>query len=398
MEKIKVMRIIARLNIGGPAIHAVLLNEGLDRDGFDTCLVTGLPEAREGDMTCLAGEKRLNVAVIPELGRNIRPWADIVALWKLFMLIRKERPAIVHTHTAKAGVLGRCAAILNGVPVKVHSFHGHVFHDYFSPVTTKAFILIEKIFARFTDRIIVVSDIIKEDICDNFKIADRSKTSVIRLGLDLEQFRNADKMKGELKRELGIGQDTLLAGIVGRLAPIKNHMLFFDAVRFLKKEVPGLKIRFLIVGDGELRSDLVNYADKLGITDLLLFLGWRQDMPRIYADLDIVVLTSLNEGTPLSLIEAMAAKRPVVATAVGGVPNLVEHEKTGLLVESNNAFLLKEAVLRLLSDEPLRRRLGESASGHVCAAYSKERLIRDMKNLYKQLLETKGISKGDQRK
>lgn len=389
--KIKVMRIIARLNVGGPALHTIILNEGLKNNEFDTILVTGRPQKDEGDMAYLAKDKGLNVTIIPELGRNIKLWSDVIALWKLFKIIKKEKPDIVHTHTAKAGTLGRCAAIIGGVPIRIHSFHGHVFHDYFNPVITNIFISIERMFACFTDQIVVVSETVKRDICDNFRIANRQKVSVIRLGLDLEKFKNIDKAKGIIRKELNISKDVLLVGIVGRLTAIKNHKLFFDAIKLLKGETPRINARFLIVGDGELRDYLEGYANSLGIKELVHFMGWRRDLPNVYADLDIVALTSLNEGTPLSLIEAMAAQRAVVATEVGGVADLVEDKKTGWLIKSDDPVRLKEAIAALLNDAALREKMGKAASLQVYEKYSKERLVKDMEGLYKALLTEKNI-------
>lgn len=394
-QKIKVMRIITRLNIGGPARHAIILNEGLEAEDIDTILVTGSPDENEGDMTYLAKEKGLKITTIPELGRSIKLWGDVTALWRLFRIIRKERPDIVHTHTAKAGALGRCAAVACGVPVKIHSFHGHVFHDYFSSVATKIFIFIEKILACFTNRVIVISEIVKGDICNRFKIADEKKVSVIRLGLDLEKFKDIDRLKGRIRKELNINVDMLLIGIVGRLTAIKNHKLFLDAAKLIKDENPAINARFLIIGDGELRSHLETYASDLGIEDLVCFTGWRGDLANIYADLDIVVLTSLNEGTPLSLIEAMASGKAVMATRVGGVPDLVKDNETGLLVDSNNPAQLKEAMVRLVSSGELRNKLGDRASERVCAMYSKDRLVSDMKKLYKELIRVKQDKEGE---
>jgi len=387
--KIKVLRIIARLNVGGPAIHAILLNQGLNDAGFSSHLIAGKPEEGEGDMAYLAKEKGVAITAIPELGRHIRPWNDLVALFKIFRIIREEKPDIVHTHTAKAGFLGRLAAIMAGVPVKVHSFHGHVFHSYFGPVKTRGFIFIEKLLGRFTDRIIVVSDAIKKDICNRFNIADESRVSVIGLGLDLGKFKDIGALRGKFRKELNIGAETALIGIVGRLVPVKNHRLFFDSIGLLEKGAASTNSHFLIIGDGELRRCLEEYAAALGIVNRVSFIGWRQDMPNVYADLDIVVLTSLNEGTPLSLIEAMAAKRPVVATAVGGVPDLIEDEKTGLLIESNSVVQLKDAILKLLSSGELRNKLGERASEYVRDRYSKERLVSDVENLYQGLIRAK---------
>ena len=391
--KIKIVRIITRLNIGGPATHAILLTKGLNNKRFRTILTTGRVERDEGEMFYLAKEEGVweDVKIISHLKRSISFINDLKAFYDLYFLLKKERPHIVHTHTAKAGFLGRLAAMLTGVPIKVHSFHGHFFHSYFGSFKTKVFLLIERFFARFTDGIIVVSDYIKEDVCDHFKVADDTKTWVIKLGFDLDKFRSSNNIKGGLRRELDLDDKILLVGIVGRLTPIKNHRLFLEAVRLLKTETPHLNAKFLIIGDGELRHNLEDQAKNMGIKDWVYFTGWRKDMPSVYADLDVVVLTSLNEGTPLSLIEAMAAQKPVVATAVGGVPNLIENKKTGLLIDTNDLIQLKGAIVTLLQEEELRKKMGQEGMAHVYNLYSKERLIRDMENLYEDLLKKKKI-------
>lgn len=390
-EKIKVLRVITRLNVGGPATHVILLNEGLNDGEFGSRLITGRCGEDEGDMRYFAEEKGVEPFVIPQLKRKIEFKDDLIAFSKIFNLIRKERPHVVHTHMSKAGTLGRLAATLLRVPVKVHTFHGHVFHSYFSPIGTKTALFIERIFARFTDNVITVSDSIKNDVCDRFKVADRAKTSVIGLGLDLDRFRRSGLLKGLLKKELKLDEGTLLVGIVGRLTAVKNHMLFLESARLLKEESPGLNVKFLIVGDGELRKELEKSVKILGIEDCVHFTGWRKDMPVIYADLDIVALTSLNEGTPLSLIEAMASGKAIVATSVGGVPNLIKNRETGLLVDSNNAAQLKEAIMTLLRDKGLRATLGQEGAKFVHERYSKERLVTDIKTLYKTLLKEKEI-------
>ncbi|MCM8782059.1 MAG: glycosyltransferase [Candidatus Omnitrophica bacterium] len=400
VKKIKVMRVITRLNIGGPAINAIILNEELTNGGFETYLITGLPSKDEGDMTPLAKEKGLNITIVPQLCRNIRVWSDIVAFWKIFKIIKKEKPDIVHTHMAKGGALGRLAAILAGVPIRTHTFHGHVFHSYFGAVATQMFIFIERVLARLTDRLIGVSEAGRDDICGRFAIANRSKVAVVRLGLDLGRFKEAANLKGKFRKELNIEERTRLVGIVGRLTAVKNHDLFLEAARRLLRpdgvytgggeyERGCNDVKFVIIGDGKLRDRITSRIKEIGLEDAFLLTGWRQDMPEIYADLDVVVLTSLNEGTPLCLIEAMASQKAVVAIAVGGVRDLVEDGKTGLLVKSNDALQVKEAILRLLKDEMLRRRLGEKAGEYVCRIYSKQRLINDMKSLYNELVRTK---------
>jgi len=390
-KKIKIVRVITRLNIGGPANHVVLLTKGLNNDKFESVLVTGSVDAHEGDMSYLAQDEGVAgaVRVIPCMKRSISPVNDLRALYQLCRILKKERPAIIHTHTAKAGFLGRLAAITMGVPIKVHSFHGHVFHSYFHPLQARFFLMVERIFSKFTDTTVVVSESVKEDICCRFKVADEARTSIVRLGLDLDKFENADRYQGTFKKELGIGDEYALIGIVGRLIPVKNHALLLNAARLLKKQLSGFrttKVKFIVIGDGELRGELENRARELGIADDVIFTGWRRDLPVVYADIDIVALTSRNEGTPLSLIEAMAARKAVVATAVGGVPDLIMDGRTGVLVASEDAPGLAAALGALIADRELRLRLGTSASEFALAHFSKDRLVKDIIGLYEGLL------------
>jgi len=393
-KKIKVVRVITRLNIGGPALHTVLLTKGLDSNRFESRLVTGIVDEGEGDMSYLANEAgvRTDITRISNMVRPISIVRDIKAFYQLLRLLRKERPTIVHTHTAKAGFLGRLAAVLSGVPIKVHSFHGHVFHSYFRPSKTRLFLFIERFFAKFTDGVVVVSDAIKQDVCAHFKVVDENKTSVIGLGLDLDKFDLCSERKGRLREEFGITKSAVLIGIVGRLTEIKNHKMLIEAAAILSKQESLFSkhdVKFLIVGDGRMRSELEGYVKRLGVQSRFIFAGWKKDLPAVYADLDIVALTSLNEGTPLSLIEAQAAKKAIVATNVGGVPDLIEDNRTGLLVQKNDPIGLAMALTDLITDEKLRRKMGEAAAGFANSRYSKKRLIKDIEDLYEDLIAQK---------
>jgi len=388
---IKIVRIITRLNIGGPVINAVLLSEGLSRYGFSSCLVAGNIEQGEGDMSYFACERGVKPIIIHELVRSIGLLKDLKALWKIYRIIKREKPDIVHTHTAKAGTLGRIASVLAGVPVRVHTFHGHVFDGYFNKVTAKIFIVIERFLARFTTKIIAVSNSVAEAVWKEYDIAPREKIEVIPLGFDLEKFLAADRYKGVLKKELGLNSDILLAGIVGRLVPIKNHKLFLDAAKTLVTHNLSLTTKFVIVGNGELRGDLEEYANKLGIKKDVIFLGWRRDLETIYADLDIVCLTSFNEGTPVSLIEAMASSKPVIATDVGGVKDIVKDGVSGRLVCSGDVNNLGAAILELLEDGNKRLEMGDNGRMFVRENFNKHRLIEDTKNLYEVLLKKRGV-------
>ncbi|MFH1190114.1 MAG: glycosyltransferase family 4 protein [Candidatus Omnitrophota bacterium] len=385
---IKVMRIVTRLNIGGPAIHTILLSSSLNDDGlYDNMLVTGNVSESEGDMADFAKSKRIEPVVIPCLIREMSIKNDLRAFRDIYRLIRKERPRIVHTHMAKAGTLGRLAAVIAGVPVRVHTFHGHVFDGYFDPVKAKIFILIERFLALFTDKVIMVSERVKDDIVKRLKVVSGAKSVVIPLGLELDSFVSCEREKGSFRRRFGVPSDTLLVGIVGRLVPIKNHRMFLDAAAAMKGSPLWPRVRFVVVGDGEMRGHTEEYAEKLGLKEKLIFTGWIEDLAPVYADLDVVALTSLNEGTPVSLIEAMASGRPVVSTDVGGVADLVKDGYSGLLAGTNDAEDFSSKLLRLLEDKNMRDEFGARGRELVREKYSKGRLVRDIKNLYEECLK-----------
>ncbi|MFC1577296.1 glycosyltransferase family 4 protein [Candidatus Omnitrophota bacterium] len=384
---IKVLRIITRLNIGGPAIHTILLSSSLNKNDYKDVLICGKVSGSEGDMAYLAKDKKVEPIVIPQMGRDISPLKDIRSLLDLYSIIKREKPDIIHTHTAKAGTLGRLAAILAGVPIRVHTFHGHIFDGYFSPVKARVFLWIERILALFTSRIITVSDKVEYEIVDMLKVTDRKKSTVVPLGLELGNFLKCEHAAGAFRKTLGLGDDVFLVGIVGRLVPIKNHKMFIDASRMVLDRHPDRKIKFLIIGDGELKEPLKRYAAEKGIEDSCIFTGWVQDLAAVYADLDVVALCSLNEGTPVSLIEALAAARAVVATDVGGVRDLVADGDNGFLVRSGDTEAFSEKLSRLLEDGDIRSRFGKSGRVSVKERYSKERLVGDIEDLYRECLK-----------
>ena len=377
---IDVLRVITRLNIGGPAIHAILLTSALD-DGaqFRSTLVTGVTAPHEGDMLDLARARDVEPVSLPALGREISPLDDLVALARLVRIVRERRPDVVHTHMAKAGTVGRLAARICGVPLIVHTYHGHVFHGYFGRSRTRLFLTIERALGLATHRIIVVGDGQRDEIA-SYGVAPLTKIESIRLGLELSPFLRAEVTRGSLRRELGIEPETPLVGIIARLVPIKAHEVFFDAAVRIRAALPA--VRFVVVGDGERRQALEMLVRNLGLADSVTFLGWRRDMASVYADLDVVALTSLNEGSPVALIEALAAARPVVSTAVGGVPEVVIHGETGLTVAVSDASALADGVLALLRDPTLAARLGAAGRRHVYPRYDSSRLVNDVRNLY----------------
>lgn len=397
MKRIKILRIIARLNIGGPAIHTILLTEGLDKTRFQSLLVSGRVDKNEGDMSYYAAEKKVNPIFIPELRRKLGLAGDIAALTRIFKIIKAEQPDIIHTHTAKAGTLGRLAGILynllhykSGKQVKlIHTFHGHVFEGYFGKFETRIFIFIERFLAIFTSRIITVSESVKNELIA-LGICKPEKINVIPLGFELEKF-----LEVPLK-----DKPALNIGIVGRLVPIKNHRLFLEAASKVISDNPGIGLRFKIVGDGELRGALEEYSRKLNIDGQMDFLGWQKDLTQVYTNLDIVALTSINEGTPVSLIEAMASGRAVVATDVGGVRDLLGEEvntgikpdanfkvlERGIIVKPCDSFAFSAALNFILRNSAMRKNMAEKARGFAKERFTKERLIRDIENLYNDIL------------
>jgi glycosyltransferase involved in cell wall biosynthesis len=386
-EKITVLRAVTRLNIGGPAIHTILLTQGLQNERFRSLLVSGREGPGEGNLLDLAERRGVRPVVVEELGRELSFANDLAAVRRLHSLIRRERPQIVHTHTAKAGTVGRLAARLARVPIVVHTYHGHVFHSYFGRRTTAAYLNIERLLARFSDCIVAVGDKQREELI-GYKVAKADKIVSIPLGLEIENMLEAEADRGRLRAELGLDRSHLV-GIIARLVPIKAHEVFLQAAVEVRRCVPN--VRFLIVGDGERRAELQQQAEQLGLDDAVLFLGWRKDVRAVYADLDVVVLSSLNEGSPVALIEAMAAGRPVVSSDVGGVGEVVRNGETGLLAPPRNPQALAEAVTSMLSDPGAAQRFGRAARAAVYPKYSSRRLIADVERLYLGLAARKGL-------
>lgn len=388
-EKLRVLRAITRLNIGGPAIHAILLTRGLQNEKFSSILVTGLEGPHEGSMRDLASKHGVTPLVLRELGREVSPLNDLRAMLAMYRLIRRGRPHIVHTHMAKAGTAGRVAARLARVPIVVHTFHGHTFHSYWGPVKSAVFLQIERTLGAMTDRVIAVGDAQKVDIA-SYGVAPLSKIQTIPLGLEIESLLEADQHRGRLRAELGVGSDSPLIGIVARLVPIKAHEVFLEAASIIRAASP--ESTFLIIGDGERRAELEALARQLGVADATRFLGWRDDMREVYADLDVVTLCSNNEGSPVALIEALAAARPVVSTRVGGVPNVVHDGESGLLVPPRDPGALAEGVITLLRDPARAAQLGLAGRKAVFPKHASTRLVLDVERLYLDLAREKGLA------
>jgi glycosyltransferase involved in cell wall biosynthesis len=401
-------------------------------------------------MGYLADAEGVKPVIIPNLGSRLQPLADLRVFVRILRLMFDLRPHIVHTHTAKAGALGRMAALIYNraqgtrhkaqgfiskmIPSKrapepkekvtntkckvMHTFHGHVLHGYFSTFKSRSFQLIEKILARFTDVIIVVSEQQKEKLCWKFGVGRPAQYRVVPLGLDLRPFESVSESKGKLRSDLGLSENgESCVGVVGRLTSIKNHSLFLGAIRFLLAEKREIRARFLIVGDGELRKDLEEMTKELALTDRVIFTGWIKDLKSFYADLDVLALTSNNEGTPVAIIEAMAAGVPVIATDVGGVRELIsdcarpprlsppqagdggqgfrlaelseeqfEICERGLLVKKGDIKGFANGLKYLLEHPEEGREMGKRGREYALEKHTMERLVSDMDNLYQSLL------------
>jgi glycosyltransferase involved in cell wall biosynthesis len=378
-----VARVIARLNIGGPAQHVVLLTAGLDRTRFATTLITGRVGETEGDFAETARARGVEPVVISELGRAIRPARDLAALFKLIRMFRHLRPDIVHTHTAKAGTLGRLAARVAGVPLTVHTFHGHVLDGYFSPPVTRFFLMVERRLARTTDRIVAVSPRLRDQLLA-MRIGRPDQVEVVPLGLDLGRFRQRPPTAPVLRASLCIAPGAPLLGSVGRLVPIKDLPTLFRAMATLEEN--GQPAHLVIVGDGEDRTALTRLAGELGLSTRVHFLGWRSDLETILNELDVVVCSSRNEGTPVALIEAMAAGVPVLSTEVGGVADLVTHGETGWLVPPGDPAAMADGIRRLLAEPSLRTCLAAAGQAVALDRYDVARLLSRMEALYTALI------------
>ncbi|MCW5897790.1 MAG: glycosyltransferase [Flavobacteriales bacterium] len=406
----RVLRIINRFNLGGPTHNAAYLTRFLP-DEFETLLVGGSQEASEEGSHHILDSLGVKPMILPEMQREVAPWQDRGAYRRIKKLIKDFRPDIVHTHAAKAGAVGRLAASELGVKAIVHTFHGHVFHSYFGPMRTALYKQVERFLARRSSRIVAISDRQKEELVQDHRICPPEKVSVIPLGFDLSRFQEEQlKKRAQFRRVYGLADDDVAVGIVGRLVPVKNHDLFLEAIAAVGRTT-GRRLRAFIVGDGQERERLHARASALGLSHVsgpvfnghgfghgavdgrsltapaaVTFTSWIKEVDIVNAGLDIVMLTSLNEGTPVSLIEAQAANRPVLSTRVGGIENVVLPGRTAMLVESGDLDGMVRRLHELVEDPGLRRRLGEGGWEHVRERYHYTRLVRDTAALYDSLL------------
>ena len=391
-EPVRVLRLIARLNMGGPALHVTYLTRGLASRGYQTTLVAGSLARGESSMSFVADELGVKIVPIRQLHREVSPLYDALAVLRLVRLIREFRPQILHTHTAKAGAVGRIAAVLAGParpPILVHTFHGHVLRGYFSPASAAVFRALERTLARVTTRLVAVSPEVRDDLV-GLGIAPAERFSVIRLGLDLEsRVANAGEESGELRRLFGIPPGAFVVGWVGRMTAIKRVPDVLAAFARLRDR--GIDARLCLVGDGPDRELVERRAREVGVTRHTLFLGYQREIGPYYSLFDVLLLTSGNEGTPAVAIEALAAGTPVVTTDVGGVSDVVADGLDGILVADGDIEAVAAALERLARDPELARRMGAAGARRVADRYRVERLVDDVDALYRELLAAAGL-------
>ncbi|MCB0409447.1 MAG: glycosyltransferase [Flavobacteriales bacterium] len=395
-KKIKVLRVINRFNLGGPTYNAAYLTKYLD-DKYETLLVGGQKYEEEESSEFILEQLGIKPIIIPEMQRSISFEKDKIAYQKLKQIIKDFQPDIVHTHASKAGTLGRLAAKKMKVPVIVHTFHGHVFHSYFGKTKTLVYKNIERYLAKKTNKIIAISDIQKKELTKDHKICRAHKIEVVPLGFDLDRFQaDIENKRKSFREKYLLEEDELAIGIIGRLVAIKNHNMFVKVVSKIMNKT-SKKVRFFIIGDGEekqniknsLNSENINYTEwsENPKKSTITFTSWIKNIDWSNAGLDIIILTSLNEGTPVSLIEAQASNKPIVTTNVGGVKNVTKENQTAFITEVNDVDDFTAKLLNIIEDDELRNEMGKQGWKYVENNFSYRRLVKDVERLYGSLLQ-----------
>ncbi|WP_158797042.1 glycosyltransferase [Pedobacter sp. L105] len=394
----KILRVLNRLNVGGPTYNVAYLAKHMAL-GYETRVLAGIKEPQEGSSAYMLEDLGVPYEYVPDMFRSINPKKDFRALRHIQHAVKEYKPDIVHTHAAKAGVLGRLAAYHSAHRPKaiLHTYHGNVFDGYFSPVKTKVFLAIERYLAGISNAIISISEQQKYDLVNTYHIAPASKIHVIKLGFDLEKFADNQASKRLSFRQFyHLAEDDVVITITGRLAPIKNHFLFLDTLKVLKDTHPELRFKVFIVGDGELLEPIITMIGQFGFTCCranenyyaadIIFTSWRKDIDVINAGSDIIALTSLNEGTPVSIIEAMAAQKGVICTDVGGVRDVVKDGHNGFICEQQPAAYAKK-LRELIVNKSLREEMAANGKRIAFQNYSYHRLVQETEDLYKFLMQ-----------
>jgi glycosyltransferase involved in cell wall biosynthesis len=383
----KVLRIINRFNIGGPTYNATFLTKFIS-DEYETLLIGGLPEKDESDSLHILENYGVKPILLPEMKRIPNFKSDRAAYRKIKQVIEEFQPDIVHTHAAKAGALGRKAAKACGVPIIVHTFHGHVFHSYFGTAKTWIYKVIERRLAKISTGIVAISPIQKEELSSIHQICPAHKIKVIPLGFDLMKFHeNRDSKRGETRKKWSLNDEEIAVAIIGRLAPIKNHSLFLDVIQTLAQK--GIKARYFIVGDGQEKTSIEKRAKELenDFNIRIELTSWIKDIATFNAGMDIICLSSDNEGTPVSLIEAQASGVPVISTDVGGVKDILLEGETGFVVPKNDVKSFSEKLQLLIENKEIRSNMSQNGWNYVRDKFMYTTLVKNMENYYAELIE-----------
>lgn len=392
----KVLRIINRFNLGGPTYNAALLTKHMAPE-YQTLLIGGKEEESEKGSQHILDDLGVSAHYVENMQRDIGLKNDHQAYKEIKAIIKDFKPDIIHTHASKAGAIGRSAGIAYGKAKLVHTFHGHVFHSYFGSFKTNIYKNVERALALKTDKIVAISKRQKLELSKRYKICSEDKIKVIPLGFDLARFQTEQAEKrASFRKKYALADDEIAIGIIGRLVPIKNHRFFLNAIKELSLK-SNKRVRAFIVGDGEERENLKNYTTDLGLDFLngefkdgmkasVHFTSWVKEVDWVNAGLDIIALSSLNEGTPVSLIEAQAAGKPILTTKVGGVGDVIKSNKTAMIVPPEDQDLFNKKMIELVEDEKLRLEMGKNGWNFVNKQFHYSRLVNDMKSLYENLL------------
>jgi len=395
VKKIKVLRILNRFSVGGPVYNATYLTKYLNSDLYQTLLVGGKPEYHEQSAEYILNGLDVSFKQLKFMRRSISPLFDLISLIQIIIIIYKFKPHIIHTHAAKSGLLGRLASLLYYKKVRlVHTYHGNVFEGYFSNFINKILIFIERFLAKKSTKIIAISKLQSHDLIYKYKICEKEKIEIVPLGFDLNRFTENKSLKREkLRKEFNVHDDTILITIIGRIVPVKNHQLFIDVINYCKNRSSRV-IKAIIVGDGSETEKIINYVENNNLSysykDLnkecdVLFTSWRSDIDSVLAASDIVCLTSLNEGTPVSIIESMASETASISTNVGGVSDIIENNISGI-VSSKKVNDYGENLLRIIEDDNLRLKLAKKGKSISLKNYNYNKLVFNIESLYQKII------------
>lgn len=378
----KILNIVTRMNIGGVALHVAMISELFNDSNYSSTILYGQTPGNEQDMLYLLDGKGLQTIFLPAMSRSINPLLDFRTVWQVYREIKRLEPDIVHTHTAKAGFAGRLAAWLAGVPIIIHTFHGNNFNAYFGRVMSTVSIVTERFLALLSSRIIAISEQQKQELL-KYKIASVKKIRIIPLGFELSKLQHKVEDSGTFKAAWGINTKSYIVSFVGRLTAIKNPYEVLNIAKQVTKQ--RTDVVFVLAGDGELADSLKQEVCKLGLQEHIIFTGFIKDLKPLYADSEILLLTSMNEGTPVSIIEAMANKVLVLASRVGGIPNLITHGESGLLCPAKDTDCFARHILDYLEAPGTYKQMKEKAYSKVTEVYAAQRLENDLKALFEEL-------------